>query len=214
VRPVRALLASGTRPAVVRLAVSRPAVGPPAVGPPAVGRPAAGRPTVGRLAIGLLIAALLAAAASPAAASPAAASASGVARTTLPAIEEQAMCVTCKIPLPLAQSPQANRERAFIAQLIAAGDTEAQIKRALVREYGPAVLALPSAHGFDLAAYLVPAAVVLGVLVLLGLLLPRWRARARADAPPGGAGGAGGDPSSTLSPADAARLEADMARFD
>ena len=80
------------------------------------------------------------------------------ARTTLPAVESQAMCVTCKIPLTVAQSPQADRERAFIARLIDAGLTEAQIKRALVREYGPAVLALPRAHGFGLAVYLVPPA--------------------------------------------------------
>jgi cytochrome c-type biogenesis protein CcmH len=128
-------------------------------------------------------------------------------KTTLPAVETQAMCVTCKIPLTEAQSPQADRERAFIQRLIAAGLTEGQIKNALVREYGPTVLALPPAHGFDLAAYLVPVALVVAVLVLLALLLPRWRRRAREaplaeEGPP------------TLPPADAARLEADMARFD
>ncbi len=128
-------------------------------------------------------------------------------KTTLPAVEAQAMCVTCKIPLTIAQSPQADRERAFIQRLITAGLTEGQIKRALVREYGPAVLALPPAHGFDLAAYLVPVALVVAVLVLLALLLPRWRRRAR-EAPL-----AEGEPP-TLAPADAARLEADMARFD
>ena len=35
-------------------------------------------------------------------------------RTSLPAIERQVMCVTCKIPLNVAQSPQADRERAYI----------------------------------------------------------------------------------------------------
>ncbi len=128
-------------------------------------------------------------------------------KTTLPAVEAQAMCVTCKIPLTIAQSPQADRERAFIQRLIAAGLTEGQIKRALVREYGPTVLALPPAHGFDLAVYLVPAGLVAAVLVLLALLLPRWRRRAR-EAPLA----EGGPP--TLTPAEAARLEADMARFD
>jgi len=128
-------------------------------------------------------------------------------KTTLPAVETQAMCVTCKIPLAEAQSPQADRERAFIQRLITAGLTEGQIKRALVREYGPTVLALPPAHGFDLAVYLVPVALVAAVLVLLALLLPRWRRRTREgplaeEGPP------------TLPPADAARLEADMARFD
>ena len=129
------------------------------------------------------------------------------ARTSLPAIEPQVMCVTCKIPLSVAQSPQADRERAFIASLIEQGQTEAQIKRALVAQYGPAVLALPSTHGFDLAAYLVPLAVVLGLVVVLALLLPTWRRRAhaqtqRAPEPP------------ALSSGDAARLDADMAQFD
>ncbi len=133
------------------------------------------------------------------------------ARTTLPAVESQAMCVTCKIPLQVAQSPQADRERAFIQRLIDAGLTEAQIKRALVREYGPTVLALPSAHGFDLAVYLVPPCVVLALLGLLALLLPRWRRRARVAAL-GSAGAARSSP--VLSPSEEARLDADIARFD
>jgi cytochrome c-type biogenesis protein CcmH len=129
-----------------------------------------------------------------------------VIRTTLPAVEGQVMCVTCKIPLTVAVSLEATRERVFIQRLIDQGRTESQIERALVHEYGPAVLSLPSSHGFGLAAYLVPPLLLLVLLALLALLLPRWRRRARA-APAAGA-------SSTLAPADAARLEADMARFD
>jgi cytochrome c-type biogenesis protein CcmH len=141
-------------------------------------------------------------------AAPAAAPAPG-AKTTLPAVESQAMCVTCKIPLTVAQSPQADRERAFIQRLIDAGFTEAQIKQALVREYGPTVLALPSTHGFDLAVYLVPPCVVLALLGLLALLLPRWRRRTRAAPAPGGSGSP-----TVLSPSDEARLDADIARFE
>jgi cytochrome c-type biogenesis protein CcmH len=127
-------------------------------------------------------------------------------RTSLPVIERQVMCVTCKIPLNVAQSPQADRERAYIQGLINEGDTQAQIKTALVGQYGPAVLGLPSTHGFDLTAYLVPLAVVLGLVVGLALLLPRWR-RARAEA-------ARETPATTLDAGDAARLDADLARFD
>jgi cytochrome c-type biogenesis protein CcmH len=127
-------------------------------------------------------------------------------RTSMPAIERQVMCVTCKIPLNVAESPQANRERAFIRGLIAQGQTAAQIKQALVAQYGPAVLGLPSAKGFDLTAYLVPAAVVIALLVLLALLLPSWRRRARAPAH------ALGVPQ--LSSAEEARLDADLERFD
>jgi len=46
-------------------------------------------------------------------AEPSAAGASTAApRTSLPVIERQVMCVTCKIPLNVAQSAQADRERA------------------------------------------------------------------------------------------------------
>ena len=126
-------------------------------------------------------------------------------RTSLPAIERQVMCVTCKIPLNVAESPQADRERAFIQSLIAEGNSEAQIKRALVGQYGPAVLALPSSHGFDLTAYLVPVAALLALIAGLALL-PHWRRR--------GAAAPAQEPAAPLSGADAARLDADLAHFD
>jgi cytochrome c-type biogenesis protein CcmH len=125
---------------------------------------------------------------------------------SLPVIERQVMCVSCKIPLNVALSQQADRERAFIRGLIEEGDREAQIKRALVAQYGPAVLGLPSAHGFDLAAYLVPLAVVVGLLAVLALLLPSWRRRSRVDEGP--------PAPRTLDAADAERLDADLARFN
>jgi cytochrome c-type biogenesis protein CcmH/NrfF len=118
------------------------------------------------------------------------------------------MCVTCKIPLPEAESPQAERERAYIRQLADQGLTEAQIKRALVSEYGPAVLALPNAHGLDLAVYVVPPAAVL--VAILGLLLAvrRWRRLGREQQD------AWGTPGQPLKAADSARLEQDLARYD
>jgi cytochrome c-type biogenesis protein CcmH len=128
-------------------------------------------------------------------------------RTTMPLIERQVMCVTCKIPLNVAESPQSQRERAFIRGLVAEGRTEAQIKDALVAQYGPSVLALPSAKGFGLAAYLVPVAVVLALLGLLALLLPSWRRHARVQA-------AGTAEARELSAGEAARLDADLKRFD
>jgi len=156
------------------------------------------------IALGGVLAILLAAGAGAGIGAAASAASS---RPSLPTIERQVMCVTCKIPLNVAQSPQADRERAFIQSLIDGGQTEAQIKRALVGQYGSAVLGLPSTHGFDLAAYLVPLAALIALVAVLALLLPRWRARARVasahrTAPP------------PLSATDAARLDADLARFD
>ena len=156
-----------------------------------------------RLAPALLAPALLALALALAGAAPATAALAP--RVSLPAIERQAMCVTCKVALNESTSPQANVERQYIRELIARGQDEAQIKRALVAQFGPTVLALPSAHGFDLAVYLVPVAVVAALLAGVALLLPSWRRRARARAMPA---------AEPLSAADAARLEADLARFD
>ncbi len=154
----------------------------------------------GRRALGAFAAIALAACVS-------AAVAPGAPRPSLPTIEREVMCVTCKIPLNVAQSPQADRERAFIQGLIDKGDDDAAIKRALVGQYGPTVLALPSDNGFDATAYLVPLAACLSLVAALIVLLPRWRRRARAQVQ-------GRSPAPTLSTADSQRLDADLERFD
>jgi cytochrome c-type biogenesis protein CcmH len=129
-------------------------------------------------------------------------------KTSLPAIEEQVMCVVCKTPLSVANGPQAEAQRAEIRRLIAQGKDEQQIKDALVAEYGERVLALPEEEGFNLAVYLVPVAALALALALLALLLPRWRrgARARAGLP----AVLGPEPSAE----DARRLDEDLARYD
>jgi cytochrome c-type biogenesis protein CcmH/NrfF len=165
---------------------------------------AAGAPV--RLAAILLAPVLLALACAPAGGTPTA-MAHPIPRVSLPVIERQAMCVTCKVALNESQSPQADSEREYIKELIAEGDGEAQIKRSLVAQYGPTVLALPSAHGFDVTVYVVPAGVVLALLLTALTLLPSWRRRARERA-------ATAAPAAKLSAADNARLESDLARFD
>jgi cytochrome c-type biogenesis protein CcmH len=129
-------------------------------------------------------------------------------QTTLPAMEQQVMCVVCRTPLSVANGPQADAERRQIRELIAQGKSEQQIKDVLVAQYGDRVLALPKAGGFDLAVYLVPIAAVALALALLALALPRWRrhARARAAAPAAAA--------PALSAEDARRLDEDLARHD
>jgi len=127
-------------------------------------------------------------------------------RTSLPEVEQEVMCPVCGVPLSIAQSPQAERERVFIRGLIDHGYSKEQVKRALVDQFGPAVLALPGSHGFDLAAYLVPIAVLAVLLALLGVMLPRWRRRgAQPMTSP--------DPTA-ISAADRTRLDEDLARFD
>ena len=124
-------------------------------------------------------------------------------RTTLPDVEDEVMCVECRTALNISQAPVADQERAFIRERIAEGMTKEEIKAALVEEYGPDVLAEPGDDGFDLAAWLVPGALVAlaagGVILLAG----RWRRTPE----PAAAG-------PELDPADARRLDAELTAFD
>jgi cytochrome c-type biogenesis protein CcmH len=141
-------------------------------------------------------------------ATPAMAMAATEPRTSLTQVENDVMCVVCNTPLAVSQSPQADAERRFISDLIAKGYTKAQIEHALVGQYGPAVLALPPAHGFNLTVYVLPAAILLVGAAGLTFVLPRWRRRTRALQ--AGTEAAASKPS--LDPADAQRLEEDLAR--
>jgi len=120
---------------------------------------------------------------------------------TLADLEDEVMCVECGTPLVVSQSPVANQERAFIEQQIAAGRTKAQIKAALVDEYGEQVLAEPGGKGFDATLWIVP--VLLIVLGAVGIVFA-WR-RWRRNGP---------EPDAPLAPAlsaeDASRLDAEL----
>jgi cytochrome c-type biogenesis protein CcmH len=129
-------------------------------------------------------------------------------RASLPEIEKQVMCPVCGTLLQLAESPQAQREKAFISRLIKEGKTEAEIKDALVAEYGNEVLALPPHSGFSLSAYLVPILALLIAAAALAAGIWRWR-RAGGGPKDGGTPRAAGP-----SGEDADRLDADLARYD
>jgi cytochrome c-type biogenesis protein CcmH len=126
-------------------------------------------------------------------------------RASLIEIEKEVMCPVCGTLLQLAESPQAQREKAFIRRLIAEGKTEAQVKDALVAEYGDEVLALPQGSGFSLSAYVVPIVAFLVAAIALALGVMRWR-RAGGGGSEAGPAGPKGD--------DADRLDADLARYD
>jgi cytochrome c-type biogenesis protein CcmH len=164
----------------------------------------AGRPgLVARAALlGLAVCALLAPTAAAATRAP-------VQRASMAEIESQVMCVTCGIPLELAVSPQADRERAGIQVMIDQGMTASQIKHTLVLQLGPGVLALPPRKGFDLVVYVVPVVVIVFLLAALVVGLRRWRRRDRSDqdADPTA-------PVAALGLLDSTRLDEDLARFD
>lgn len=124
-------------------------------------------------------------------------------RANLPQLEEEVMCPVCGTLLGLSRAPAAERQRAFIRELIREGRDEEQIKAALVAEYGPQVLALPEDDETDVFVYLVPIVGLVGgaLLVLLAAATWRWKGRRpgpEADRPSGEA---------------AERLERDLDRF-
>jgi len=127
-------------------------------------------------------------------------------RASLTEIEKQVMCPVCGTLLQLAESPQAQRERVFIDRLIEEGRSEAEIKDALVAEYGDEVLALPPDSGFSLSAYVVPIVAFLIAAVALAIGVLRWRRTGGKDGPPPQAAGPSDE--------DAERLDADLARYD
>jgi cytochrome c-type biogenesis protein CcmH len=124
-------------------------------------------------------------------------------RTTLPDVEDEVMCVECGTSLAVSDSPVADQERAVIRKLIAQGKTKPQIKAALVQEYGSAVLADPKRHGFGMALWMVPVALVLLGGLAIFAALRRWRRNGPAPeaAPP-----------PELSAEDARRLDAELSR--
>ena len=127
-------------------------------------------------------------------------------RTTLGDVENEVMCPVCGTPLNVAESPQANRERDFIRAEVAQGKTKDQIKRDLVAQYGPNVLALPeSGDGVNWAVYVVPAVIVLAALGALLVFVPRWRRRSTA---------APAAPAPELSKDDQQRVDRELARLD
>ena len=126
-------------------------------------------------------------------------------KTTLPDVEDEVMCVECGTALNVSTSPVADREREFIRRRIAEGKGKAEIKAALVEEYGPKVLAVPKGGGFDAAAWLVPGVLSLLALIGVGVAALRWRGR-RDDEP--------AEEGPEMDPDDRRRLDADLAAFD
>jgi cytochrome c-type biogenesis protein CcmH len=124
-------------------------------------------------------------------------------RPTLADLEGEVMCPVCNTTLDQSSSPEARRIKALIAARIAAGDSKSEIKDLLVAEYGPSILAAPPKKGFNLLAWLLPIALLLGGAVALGVLAWRW-SHSREPGPP----------AAQLSPALERQVDEELARFD
>jgi cytochrome c-type biogenesis protein CcmH/NrfF len=124
-------------------------------------------------------------------------------KTSLGDLEDEVMCPVCGTSLGLAtEAPQAQRQRAFIERLIADCRSKNEVKTALVAEFGDEVLALPDDEGFEIAAYLIPLAILLGAAGAIATGARRWRRRPSATAGPG------------ASATESKRLDEDLSRYD
>jgi cytochrome c-type biogenesis protein CcmH len=117
-------------------------------------------------------------------------------------LEAEIVCPVCETTLDQSNAPIAQKMKLFIRVRIAAGDSESEIKDALVAEFGPAVLAEPPGGGFGLLAWLLPLAALVGGAVAVGLLIRSWSKRR------------GAEPDDALDPHLERLVDEELARFD
>lgn len=72
---------------------------------------------------------------------------------------------------------------------VASGESNSLILQSFVQEYGPQVLVVPPARGFDLTAWLMPIFASLAGLTLALVVVGRWRERGMRPAKAGAASG-------------------------
>ena len=100
-------------------------------------------------------------------------------------LEAELVCPVCETTLDQSNAPVAERMKTFIRVRIAAGDSEQEIKDALVAEFGTEVLAEPPGGGFGLLAWLLPLGALVGGAIAVGLLIRTWsRREARSEPVP------------------------------
>ncbi len=144
---------------------------------------------------------------------------------TLVDLENQLMCPICAgETLAQSDTPPAQRIKAHIQQRIRQGWTRSQIideekniwgTRILAAPprniWGTRILAAPPRHGFDLLAWVLPLAGILGAAGVVGVLAWRWSRRHEEPEHVPGAVSLNGRP---LDPELERRLDEELARFD
>ncbi len=132
-------------------------------------------------------------------------------QTSLPRLENEIMCPVCAgETLAQSDSAAAAQLRRVIQRRVKACESEGQIKRQLVAEYGTRILAAPPRHGFDLLAWVLPLVGIFSAAGVLALLAWRWT-RTREEPAPLGPASLNGRP---LDPELEKRLDEELARFD
>ncbi|HLX31389.1 MAG TPA: cytochrome c-type biogenesis protein CcmH [Gaiellaceae bacterium] len=95
-------------------------------------------------------------------------------RTSLTFLEGQVMCPVCHTTLDMSNSAAAVQIEGFISAKIAKCWTAQRIENALVANYGKEILAAPPDSGFDILAWWLPLAGVLGGGLVLAFAVWRW----------------------------------------
>jgi len=131
---------------------------------------------------------------------------------TLVDLENQLMCPVCAgETLAQSDSLPAQRIKAHLQQRIRQGWTRSQIIDEEINIWGTRILAAPPRHGFDLLAWVLPLAGILGAAGVVGVLAWRWSRRHEEPDHVPGAVSLNGRP---LDPELERRLDEELARFD
>ena len=120
-----------------------------------------------------------------------------------PDMETQLMCPTCHQVLAYSQSSIASNIRSHLRTWCSAGWTSGRVKDRLIAQFGKEILASPPKSGFDLLAWVIPAAALAGGVAVASALALRWRGRRGPPPPP-----------PSIDPAIAARIDADLAGLE
>ena len=131
---------------------------------------------------------------------------------TLLELEGQLMCPICSgETLAQSDTAPAQRIKVHIQQRIRQGWTRSQIKRELVAEYGTRILAAPPRQGWNLLAWVLPLAGIIGATGVMGVLAWHWSRRREEPEHLPGPQSLNGRP---LDPELERRLDDELARFD
>jgi cytochrome c-type biogenesis protein CcmH len=131
---------------------------------------------------------------------------------TLNELENQLMCPVCAgETLAQSDSVPAQRIKAHLQQRIRQGWPRSRIIDEEVDIWGTRILAAPRRHGFDLLAWALPLAGIIGAAGVIGLLAWRWSRRREEPEHLPGPWSLNGRP---LDPELERRVDEELARFD
>jgi cytochrome c-type biogenesis protein CcmH len=120
-----------------------------------------------------------------------------------PDMETQLMCPTCHQVLAYSDSRIATNIRSHLKTWCRAGWTSGRVKDRLIAQFGPEILASPPKRGFDLLAWVIPAAALAVGLAVAAAVALRWRGRRGPPEPP-----------PAIDAGLAARIDADLRGFE